>query len=125
MTVRILVADDDPFVRRLIIFTLKKRGYTILEATDGDAALARIRQEKPDLAVLDVVMPGLTGIEVTRALAQDQTTAAIPVLLLSASAQAAEIQAGLASGAVSYLTKPFEPSALWERVEAILQRKIE
>ncbi len=122
MSARILVADDDPFIRRLVVFTLKKRGHTIIEAGDGDAALALVRQEHPDLAVLDVLMPGMTGLEVTHELAQDPTTAKIPVLILSASAQASEIEAGLASGATSYLVKPFEPKMLGERVEEILQR---
>lgn len=123
MSIRILVADDDPFIRRLVVFTLKKRGYEIIEAGDGKTALERIRTEKPDLAVLDVLMPEMTGLEVTKALSQDPETAKIPVLILSASAQQSEIEAGMASGARSYLVKPFEPKALGERVAEILEKR--
>jgi CheY-like chemotaxis protein len=123
LSVRILVADDDPFIRRLVVFTLKKRGYEILEACDGAAALDLVRQEKPDLVVLDVLMPEMTGLEVTTALAQDAATAHIPILILSASAQQAEIEAGIASGAAAYLIKPFEPKVLGERVAEILEKR--
>jgi CheY-like chemotaxis protein len=123
VSARILVADDDPFIRRLVAFTLKKRGYEILEAEDGMAALNLARQEKPDLAVLDVLMPEMTGLEVTKALAQDAATAHIPILILSASAQQSEIDAGLASGAAAYLVKPFEPKVLGERVAEILAQQ--
>lgn len=123
MSARILVADDDPFIRRLVAFTLQKRGYTVLEANDGVAALELARQEKPDLAVLDILMPEMNGLEVTQTLAQDPTTAHIPILILSASAQQAEIEAGLASGATAYIIKPFEPRVLGERVAEILARR--
>lgn len=122
MSYRIVVADDDPFIRRLVVFTLKKRGYEIFEAGDGETALALIRRERPDLAVLDVLMPGMNGLEVTQELARDPATTAIPVLILSASAQAVEIEAGFASGARDYLTKPFEPAVLGERVQALLNQ---
>lgn len=123
MSARILVADDDPFIRRLVVFTLKKRGYEILEAGDGMTALNLARQEKPDLVVLDVLMPEMTGLEVTKALAQDGATQNIPILILSASAQQSEIEAGLASGATAYIIKPFEPKALGERVAALLAQR--
>ena len=123
MSIRIVVADDDPFIRRLVVFTLKKRGYETLEASNGAAALDLVRQAKPDLAVLDVLMPEMTGLEVTKILSQDPTTSNIPVLILSASAQQSEVEAGLASGATAYLVKPFEPKVLGERVAEILEEK--
>lgn len=123
MSIRILVADDDPFIRHLVAFTLKKRGYEILEAENGMSALNLARQEKINLAVLDVLMPGMTGLEVTKFLSQDPATAHIPILLVSASAQQSEIQAGLASGATAYLVKPFEPKMLGERVAEILAKQ--
>jgi CheY-like chemotaxis protein len=101
MSSRIVVADGDPYIRRLVAFTLKKRGCEILEAGDGVTAPALVRQEKPDLVVLDVLMPAMNGLDVTRALAQDPATSNIPVLILSASAQQSEIEAGLASGATA------------------------
>ena len=123
MSARIVVADDEADIRRLVVFTLRRQGYTIFEAGAGDAALALIRQEKPDLAVLDVMMPGLTGLEVAQALQSDPTTASIPVIMLSAKGQAAEVQAGLASGAGAYLIKPFNREELVGRVaEALAQR---
>ena len=91
---------------RLISFTLRRRGYTVIEANAGDRALEIIRSELPDLAVLDIMMPGLSGIEVAQAMANDPLTADIPILMLSAKGQAAEIELGLASGASAYMVKP-------------------
>lgn len=120
MTKRIAVADDDTDIRRLIVFTLKRRGYTVLEASNGEMALDLIRRELPDLAVLDVMMPVMTGLEVARTLGEDAATAAIPILILSAKGQATEIEEGLTSGANAYLVKPFAPSELASQVEALL-----
>jgi len=117
---RIVVADDEADIRRLTVFTLRRRGYEVLEAVAGDEALDLIRQELPDLAVLDVMMPGLSGLEVADAVRRDPATAAIPVILLSAKGQASEIQNGLASGASFYLVKPFSPRELGERVAVAL-----
>ena len=123
MSARIVVADDEADIRRLVVFTLRRRGYTILEASAGDSALELIRQEKPDLAVLDVMMPGLSGLEVAQALKSDAATASIPIIVLSAKGQAAEVEAGLASGASAYLVKPFSREELIARVaEALGQR---
>lgn len=121
MSKTILIADDEPNIRQLIAFTLRRRGYIILEADDGAAALALIRQESPDLAVLDVMMPGLTGIAVVQQLAVDPATAEIPVILLSAKGQGSEIEEGLASGARLYLVKPFSPRELADRVAEVLE----
>lgn len=118
--VRVVVAEDDPDIRRLTTFTLRRRGYEVLEACDGDAALALIRAELPDVAVLDIMMPGLSGVEVTRALAADALTARIPVVLASAKGQAAEMEAGLASGARAYVVKPFAPVDLAAAVAGCL-----
>ncbi len=123
MTARIIVADDEADIRRLIVFTLRRRGYDIIEASTGDGALAEIQKTMPDLVVLDVMMPGLTGIEVAGLLAADPATASIPVLLLSAMGQAAEIEAGLSSGAQSYLVKPFIPRELASRVAELLETR--
>jgi DNA-binding response OmpR family regulator len=120
VSARIVVADDEADIRRLIVFTLKKRGYQVLEAAAGDTALDLIRRELPDLAVLDVMMPGLSGLEVAGALRDDPATRSIPIVMLSAKGQAAEIQAGLDSGARAYLVKPFAPQDLAARVAAIL-----
>lgn len=120
MSARIVVADDDPDIRRLIVFTLRRRGYSVSEAEAGDTALDLIRQDRPELVVLDVMMPGMTGIEVARALKQDPDTANIPIIMLSAKGQAAEVDAGMESGARAYLVKPFSTQELASRVAEIL-----
>ncbi len=122
MGFRIVVADDEDDIRRLVAFTLRHRGYTVLEAADGRQALQLIRTERPDLAVLDIMMPAMSGLDVARALAAHAATSMIPVLFVSAKGNANDIQAGLAAGAVSYLPKPFSPRVLVERVAALLQR---
>lgn len=81
---RILVADDDRDIRRLVALTLELFGHTVLQAENGDGALALVRQEHPDAAILDVMMPGLTGIEIAELMSKDPATADIPVILLSA-----------------------------------------
>ena len=116
----ILIADDEPNIRQLVAFTLRRRGYIILEAGDGTTALEQIREQIPDLVILDVMMPGLTGIAVVQQLAAEPATAAIPVILLSAKGQGVEIEEGLASGARLYLVKPFSPRELAERVAEVL-----
>lgn len=121
MSARIVVADDEADIRRLIVFTLKRRGYEIFEAKAGDEALELIRREMPDLAVLDVMMPGLTGPEVIQALVADPKTASIVTILLSAKGQATEIDAGLKSGASAYLVKPFVPAELAARIAGLLE----
>jgi DNA-binding response OmpR family regulator len=120
MVARILVADDELDIRRLVTFTLQRRGHDVLPAANGDEAIALTRRERPDLIVLDVMMPGRGGLDVTRELAADPATASIPVILLSALGQAGEVAAGLATGARAYLVKPFAPADLADRVGAIL-----
>ncbi len=121
MSIRIVVCDDENDIRRLIVFSLKRRGYEVIEATAGDTGLDLIKQERPDLVVLDVMMPGLSGLEVAQALKQDSSTASIPIIMLSAKGQDVEIAAGLASGAWTYLIKPFEPKTLLAQVSSALQ----
>lgn len=120
MSKTILIADDEPSIRQLVAFTLRRRGYVIVEAEDGTTALELIRQQSPDLVVLDVMMPGLSGIAVTQQLTSDPITAEIPVILLSAKGQGIEIEEGLASGARLYLVKPFSPRELADRVAEVL-----
>jgi DNA-binding response OmpR family regulator len=117
----ILIADDEPNIRQLVAFTLRRRGFEIVEAEDGATALDLVRQSAPDLVVLDVMMPGLTGIAVLQQLSADPATADIPVILLSAKGQGVEIEEGLASGARLYLVKPFSPRELADRVAEVLE----
>jgi CheY-like chemotaxis protein len=120
MSARILVADDDDDIRHLITFSLQRSGFEVEAVGDGDAAFDAITANPPALAVLDVQMPGRTGLQVVDALADRGGSSPTPVLLVSASAQQAEIDRGLATGAAGYLTKPFTPRALVDKVREIL-----
>jgi CheY-like chemotaxis protein len=100
---RILVADNDEDVLALVAFRLRRAGYEVLLARDGDEALAQARAELPDLCVLDVMMPGLTGVEVTQRLRSDESTRTLPVILLTARVQEADLVRGYAAGANAYV----------------------
>ena len=117
----VLVADDDEDILELVKLRLSRCGFDIISAVDGEAALALARSERPALLVLDVAMAGLDGLEVTRALRADPQTAALPILLLTARAQEADVEHGLAAGADDYVVKPFSPEALAERVASLLR----
>jgi DNA-binding response OmpR family regulator len=119
----VLVADDDEDILQLVSFRLERAGYTVVTAADGPQALAAAREHQPDLAVLDVMMPGLNGYEVTRRLRADPATQAIPVILLTARVQEADVSRGFEAGADDYLRKPFSPQELRSRVQAILARR--
>jgi len=119
----VLAADDDPLIRELIQFRLERSGYQVVTAADGDEALRMIRERRPDLVVLDVMMPGRTGYEITRSLRADEATRAIPVILLTARVQESDVSQGFEAGADDYLTKPFSPQELRARVQAILGRR--
>jgi DNA-binding response OmpR family regulator len=120
----LLVAEDDPDIRMLLTFRLQHAGHEVLEAANGADALELIRTARPDAAILDVSMPGLTGLEVCRTLraSTDDDLRRLPVLVLSAYASQREIQAGLQAGADQYLTKPFTASQLKEAVRDVLDR---
>ena len=119
----VLAADDDEDILELVAFRLERSGYTVLKARDGEEALQVARDSLPDLAVLDVMMPKLDGFEVTRRIRSDGATKDMPVILLTARAQDADVQAGFDAGADDYLRKPFSPQELRARVQAILGRR--
>lgn len=114
----VLVADDEDFLRLLVVETL--RGYRVVEARDGDEALARARETTPDLILLDWMMPGRNGLEVLRALRADAATRDVPVLMVTAKVGAAERAALQAAGASGFLAKPFGTAALRARVDELL-----
>ena len=118
--VTVLVVDDDPVIMRLLEVNFEMEGYTVLTATDGEQALERVRSHGPDLVVCDIMMPKVNGLEVVERLRADESTKGLPVILLSAKAQASEVQKGLDAGADDYITKPFDPLELIERVQALL-----
>jgi DNA-binding response OmpR family regulator len=122
--VRVLVADDEDDIRALVALAVRKSGCTVVgSVADGDAALGLARTVLPDLAVLDVSMPGATGLEVCAALRADPATAGIRILLLSAGASLEDVAAGLAAGADAYLAKPFQVSGLVHHVHALTARQ--
>ncbi len=118
----VLLAEDDADIRFLVTFKLKKAGHEVRAFGDGLSAMADAREHPPDLAVLDIMMPGMSGLQVCRELRKDPATASVPVILLTALAQEADITAGFAAGADDYIVKPFSPRDFTMRVEAVLAR---
>jgi DNA-binding response OmpR family regulator len=119
---RILVADDDVDIRELVEFKLSTMGHDIVAVGDGAAAIDACLAEKPDLAVLDVMMPGVSGLDAIRAIRAEPALADLPVILLTARAQESDVETGFDSGADDYITKPFSPRELASRVQALLSR---
>lgn len=113
----VLIADDEPSLRLLVSATIASDEYDVVEAMDGDEAWSLIRQHHPSVVLLDVQMPGMTGLDVTRAIRKEPDLARTQVILLTSKAQQADVQAGLAAGADRYLTKPFSPLELLRVVE--------
>jgi two-component system response regulator MtrA len=116
----VLIADDNADILALVKAILERSGYEVVAEKDGAEALASVGARKPDLAVLDITMPNIDGLEVLRRLRADGTTSGLPVVLLSALAQEADVERGFAIGASAYLRKPFSPRELTERVAALL-----
>jgi CheY-like chemotaxis protein len=119
--VKLLIADDEPAVRALVRVTLEDDDYRILEAADGVEALQKIRDENPSLVLLDIMMPGMNGLEVCRIVKSDPTTSGTVVVMLTAQAQQRDRDRGLAAGADVYFTKPFSPLALLDLVARVRQ----
>jgi DNA-binding response OmpR family regulator len=119
---KILIAEDERDIRDLITFTLRFAGYEVIAASNGEEGYNMAKQLLPDLILMDVRMPKMTGYEACKALKADKITESIPVVFLSAKGQESEVQAGLDVGAVEYILKPFSPDQLTERVRQILQK---
>ena len=121
MTV-VLVADDDADIRDLVAFKLEQAGFEVIAVEDGQAALDQARSRQPTLAVLDVSMPGISGIEVCRMLRADPATAGMLIIMLTARVQEQDVEGGFSAGADDYVTKPFSPRELVSRIQALLSR---
>jgi DNA-binding response OmpR family regulator len=119
---RILIAEDERDIRELITFTLNFAGHEVISTANGEEALTRAVQEIPDLILLDIRMPRMTGYEACRKIKIDRQTSHIPVVFLSAKGQEGEIRAGYEAGATDYIVKPFAPDLLTERIGAILSQ---
>jgi phosphate regulon transcriptional regulator PhoB len=119
---KILVVEDEPDIRKLVHYNLTQERFQTLEAEDGEKALKVLQREKPHLIILDLMLPGLSGMELCKVLRSKPETARIPILMLTAKASEADRVVGLEMGADDYLTKPFSPRELVARVKAILRR---
>jgi DNA-binding response OmpR family regulator len=118
----ILVAEDERDIRELIVFTLQISGFNVVEVPNGEEAVRKATEIKPDLVLMDVRMPKMTGYEACKALKAQESTKDIPVVFLSAKGQENEITMGLELGAEEYFLKPFAPDQLTERVNKILAK---
>jgi DNA-binding response OmpR family regulator len=119
---RILVVEDDPDIANLLSYSLQKAGFEAAIVGSGRDVLPRVRKEPPDLLLLDLLLPGLDGLEVCRALRADANTAAIPVIMLTAKGEESDRIVGLELGADDYITKPFSPNEVVARIRALLRR---
>jgi len=123
MDKKILVIEDDPASLRLMVYTLQHEGYQVITAANGLEGLRKALKEKPDLLILDVMLPGIDGFEVCHRLRAESQTAHLPILMLSGKAQEIDKDTGLKVGADDYVTKPVSPSETASRVKALLAQQ--
>ena len=121
---KILVVDDEIYIVHILDFSLGMEGYEVVTALDGEQALEKVKTEKPDLIVLDIMMPKLDGYEVCKTIKSDPGTKQIPVILLSAKGRNVDQKMGFDVGADDYITKPFSPRKLVERINQLLGQTV-
>jgi DNA-binding response OmpR family regulator len=121
MTKKVLVADDEPNILISLEFLLKREGWLVSAARDGNEALEAIRRDRPDLVLLDVMMPGKTGFEVCQAVRADDALAGVKILMLTAKGRDTDVAQGLGVGADAYMTKPFSTRELAAKVRQMLE----
>jgi len=119
---KILIVDDEEPIRELIRYNVEKEGYTSVTAPNGTTALNLTRSDKPDIIILDLMLPDMSGLDVCRVLKNDRTTAAIPIIMVTAKTEDSDIVTGLELGADDYVTKPFSPKVLTARIKSVLRR---
>ena len=122
MKEKILIVEDEKDIVKMLEYNLKKEGFTTFSVTDGDDALDSAVRHQPELIILDLMLPGMDGLEVCKALKSERKTASIPVIMLTAKAQESDKIVGLELGADDYVTKPFSPRELIARIKAVLRR---
>ncbi len=122
MKEKILIVDDERDIIKMLDYNLKKEGFRVISAYDGEDAIDSALKERPDLIVLDLMLPGLDGLEVCKTIKKENETANIPIIMLTAKAQEADKIVGLELGADDYITKPFSPRELIARIKAVLRR---
>ena len=118
---KIMIVEDDPATQQLLEFLLQKEGYQIVKVAEGDQVLENARREKPDLILMDIMLPRMNGIEATKQIRREAPLKKIPVLILSALGQEMEVTVGLSAGADGYLVKPFKPHELLQEVKKRLK----
>ncbi|MGD2017139.1 MAG: response regulator transcription factor [Planctomycetota bacterium] len=118
----ILVVEDDPDIVELLEYSLEREGYKVLVASDGEKGLSEAKRRKPALVLLDLMLPGLDGLAVCRALKEDSSTKPIPVMMLTAKGEESDVVVGLEFGADDYVRKPFSPRELIARIRAVMRR---
>jgi two-component system phosphate regulon response regulator PhoB len=119
----ILVVEDDENIQQLVGYNLAKAGFHVLYADNGEQALSLIKRERPELIVLDLMLPGLSGFEICKLVRKDPKTKSLPIVMLTAKSEENDMAAGLDLGADDYITKPFSPKILVSRIKAALRRK--
>ena len=119
---RVLLVDDEEAILKLLRFPLEKEGYQVVTARDGDEALETFTREDFDLVILDIMLPGIDGLEVCKLLKSENKTSSIPIIMLTAKSQESDKIVGLELGADDYVTKPFSPRELIARIKAVLRR---
>src|SRR3989304_2900149 len=120
---RVLVVEDEEDIQELVNYVLSKEGFHVTGVRSGEEAMRKLRAGPPDLVVLDLMLPGLDGLEVCRLMRADAGLKSVPVVMLTAKGEEADIVAGLELGADDYLTKPFSPRVLLARIRAVLRRQ--
>jgi two-component system, OmpR family, alkaline phosphatase synthesis response regulator PhoP len=120
---KIIVVDDEEDILELVRYNLAKEGYRVSCVLSGEQALSRIKEQIPDLVLLDLMLPGLDGLDVCRSIKNNPATAQIPIIMLTAKGEEADIVTGLELGADDYVTKPFSPRVLLARIKTVLRRK--
>jgi DNA-binding response OmpR family regulator len=122
LTQSVLVVDDEPMARTLLRLMLVRAGFAVIEAENGFEALAKAQQQRPDIVLLDVMMPGMDGFTVCETLRQQSETADLPIIMLSAKTDLASVNKGIRLGATEYLTKPISPDELTQQVQNVLEQ---
>jgi DNA-binding response OmpR family regulator len=122
MPSRVLIVEDEPDIRSLLTFHLEREGYQVLKCSTGTEALSQVRMSPPDLLLLDLMLPGMDGLEICRRLRQEPATASLPIVMLTAKREEVDRVLGLELGADDYIVKPFSPKEVVARIRAVLRR---
>lgn len=120
---KIIVVEDETDIREVLVYNLKREGYEVIDSDNGEKALKMIRQQQPDLILLDLMLPGLDGLQICRRLKNEEETRDIPIIMVTAKGEESDIVAGLEIGADDYVTKPFSTRELLARTQAVLRRR--